>query len=148
MGRKGARKRSKSKELEENWKMRDPEKHFLAWTSLPSTEYTCLSPLSCSPPCFLFLSVNLIDSAYSLSEAKGKWVSSVTSSVQGAPSRFPTSTACHETVEDPRVLAADTNSEAEEVIVDSFRCALLSSPAPRKISPAPCFLYGRVWGKS
>lgn len=42
------------------------------------------------------------------------------------------------------VLPADTKSEAREVIVDSFRCAPLSSPAPRKPSFAPSLLYGRV----
>lgn len=66
---------------------KEPEKHFPAWTPLPSTEYTCLSPLvALARPCFLFLSVNLIDSAYSLSEAKGKWVLSFSSSIRGAPS--------------------------------------------------------------
>lgn len=106
---------------------------------------TCLSPPPYPRPCFLFLSVNLIDSACPLGEAKGKWVLSSMRSVQGAPPRFLTSSACHEAVEDPRVLLADTKSEAREVIIDSFRCALLSSPAPRKPSLALCLLCGRVW---
>lgn len=42
-----------------------------------------------------------------------------------SPTPAPHIPPCLEAVEDPRVLPADTKSEAREVIVDSFRCPSL-----------------------